>query len=88
MLKRLGSKLLQPEKFLVENLVFGAFFRYERGLIALKINTIYFSDLGRKFESGFGLCDNGFLNGFLTDVFAMAILLGLGTDKRSQAVAE
>ena len=56
--------------------------------MAPKIANIYFLDLRRKVEGGFGLHDDGFFNGLLLGVFSMVILLGLGMDRWPQAVAE
>ena len=56
--------------------------------MAPKTASIYFSDPGQKVEGGFTLYSDDFLNGLLPGIFSMAILLGLGTDEKLQAVAE
>ena len=53
-----------------------------------KTPNIRFLDPEQKVEDGFSLCGDGFFNGLLPGVFATAILLGLGTDRKLQAVAE
>ena len=87
-LRRLRSRLLRLKKVLIKDLLFGAFVRFGRGLMALRTTSIHFSDLRQKVEDSFSLCNDSFLNGLLSDIFSIAILLGLGTDKRPQAVAE
>ena len=80
-LKRLGFRLLQPEKVLIEDLFPSIFVRFEGGLIAAKTISIYFSDIRQKVESGFSLYSNDLLNDLFRDVLLRAILLDLGMDK-------
>ena len=56
--------------------------------MAPRMASIYFSNLGRKVESGFDHCSNELLNARLPGVFLTAIVLGLGMDRRPQAIAE
>ena len=87
-LKRLKSRRLRPEKVLFKNFFVSAFVYLGGGLVTSKIANIYFSDLGRKIEGGFGLRGDNFLNGPLLGVFPAAILLSLGMDGRPQTIAE
>ena len=52
-----------------------------KGAMALEAMSIYFADLERKIESGFGLCSDVFLDSLLSSIFLMAVLLGLGTNR-------
>ena len=87
-LRRLGSRFLRFKRVLVGNLFFDAFVHLKGGLMASRTASIHFSDPERKVEGGFGLRGNGFFNGLLLGVFSIAILLGLGTDRWPEAVAE
>ena len=79
-LKRMGSRLLQPGRVSVKNLLLNPLVCLEGGSIASKIASIYFSDPGQKVKGGFGVYGNGLLNALLLDIFLTAILLGLDTD--------
>ena len=81
-LEKLGSKFLRSRKILVEKFLFDMFVCFGGGLIAPKTANIYLLDRERKVESNFGLCGDSLLNGLLPDIISMAILFGLGTDKR------
>ena len=81
MLKRLGSKFLKPGKILVETFFFSMFIYFKRRLMALRTANIYFSNARRKIENGFGLRNNSFLHGLLSNIFLPIILIGLGTDR-------
>ena len=50
--------------------------------------SIYLFDPEQKIETDFGLYGNSFLDDLLPSIFSTAILLSLGIDKRSYAVAE
>ena len=81
-LRRLRSKLLKSRRVPVEDLLFGAFVCLGGRLMALKIVSIYFSDLRRKVEGRFSLCGNSLLNGLLLGVFLTAILLSLSINEK------
>ena len=87
-LKKLGYRLLRLRKVLVKDLFFGAFVCLKRGSITLETASIHFSDPRQKVKGGFGLYNNGFLNGLFLVVLSMAILLGLDTDRNWQAIAK
>ena len=70
---------MRQGKIPVEELLFAAFACLVEGSIVLRIVIIYFLDLRREVEGGFGLCGDGFLYGLLLTVFLTAILLALGT---------
>ena len=79
-LRKLGSRLLKPERVLIKDLFFDAFVYLKRGLMAARIANIYLSNPRRKVKSGFGLHSDGF-DGLLLGVFPTAILVCLGTDR-------
>ena len=81
-LKKLGSKLLKPEKVLIENFLFSAFVPLEEKLMTPRTANIYLLNPERKVGSGFSFCNNGLLDGLFLDVFPMANLFSLSTDKR------
>ena len=87
-LRRLRSRFLRPKRVLVENFFFGAFVRLGERSMAPKTVSIHFSDLKRKVKGGFALCGDDFFNSLLPGILPTAILFGLGTNKRPQAVAE
>ena len=80
-LKTLGFRLLKLGKILVKDLFLDTFVCLERGLMTLWIANIHLSDLGQNIESDFGLHGDGFLNGLLSGVFPIAMLLNLSTNK-------
>ena len=56
--------------------------------MALETANIYLTNPEQNAESGFGLWGNSFLNVLLPDVFLSIILIGLGMDRWSLAIAE
>ena len=81
-LKRLKSRLLRLEKVPFKDFFFGTFVRLKEGSIAPRTVNIYFSNPRRKIKGGFSFRGNGFLNGLLSSILSMAILLGLGMHRR------
>ena len=56
--------------------------------MASKAARIYFTDSQRKVQGGLGLSRNSLLDGLVPGVSLAILLLGLGTDGGSKAVAE
>ena len=87
-LRKLGFKFLRLKRVPVKNFFLSVFVFFGGGLMAPKTANIHFSDPGQKIEDGFSLYDNSFFNILLLSIFSIVILLGLGTDRRPQAVAK
>ena len=87
-LQKVESRLLKLGKVSIKNLLLGAFIKLGGGLMAPTIAAIYLLDPKGKVEGSFGLCGNGFLNGLLSSIFSTAILLGLGIDRKPQAITK
>ena len=56
--------------------------------MASEAATIYLTDPQKKVQGGLGLSRNSFLDGLVPGVFFTIFLLGLGTDRGPNAVAE
>ena len=56
--------------------------------MALRAANIHLTDLQKKFQGGFGLSRDTFLDGLVSGVFLTTFLLGLSTDGGPEAVAE
>ena len=80
-LRKLESRPLKPKKILFVIFILGTFICIERGFIVPKSKTIYLSNSGKEFETGFGLCGNSFLDDLLSVVFLATVLIGLNTDR-------
>ena len=83
MLRKLRFKLLKFEKNPIEDFFFGMFICLEKRLMALRTANIYLLNPGQKVKSGFGLCEDGFLDGLFPDILLIVIFFSLDIDEGS-----